>query len=121
MRGWRHWPGVAGTNTVCDTFAAGFMFGPRVNAGGRIGKSDLGAKLLSTDDPSVATQLAEHLHSLNTERREIEAQVLTEAEAIAMTENLPMAFVASENWASRRDRHCRLALEGQVSASGLWS
>ena len=89
---------VAGAHTLCDTYAAGFMFGPRVNAGGRIGKSDLGAKLLSTDDPSVAAQLAEHLNGLNAERREIEARVLLEAEAITLTENLPMAFVASENW-----------------------
>ncbi|MFY9288747.1 MAG: single-stranded-DNA-specific exonuclease RecJ, partial [Alphaproteobacteria bacterium] len=81
-----------------DTYASGFIFGPRVNAGGRVGQSDLGARLLSTDDHSVALQLAEKLNALNNERREIEARVLKEAEAIIPTENLPMAFVASENW-----------------------
>ena len=81
-----------------DAYAAGFMLGPRVNAGGRVGEATLGAKLLSTEDASVAAQLAEHLHALNIERRAIEARVQAEAEAIAVTENSPIAFVASENW-----------------------
>jgi single-stranded-DNA-specific exonuclease len=89
---------VAGVKNRMDTYAAGFMLGPRVNAGGRVGEADSGAKLLSTKDSSVAMRLAEHLHQLNTQRREIEARVLLEAEALTLTENLPMAFVASENW-----------------------
>jgi single-stranded-DNA-specific exonuclease len=89
---------VAGCKGAPDAYAAGFMLGPRVNAGGRVGEADLGAKLLSTDDPSVAATLAEHLHALNTERRAIEAQVLIEAEAITRLETSPIAFVASENW-----------------------
>lgn len=89
---------VAGQKGAMDTYTAGFLLGPRVNAGGRVGEADTGAKLLSTDDPSLAAQLAQHLHALNNERREIEARVLAEAETITLTENMPMVFVASENW-----------------------
>jgi single-stranded-DNA-specific exonuclease len=69
-----------------------------VNAGGRVGEADSGAKLLSTDDSSTAASLAAHLHALNDERRAIEAQVLIEAEAISRLEKSPIAFVASEKW-----------------------
>lgn len=89
---------VAGLKGAMDTYATGFIMGPRVNAGGRVGEADLGARLLSTNDPVVADQLAKHLHALNAERREIEAKVLAEAEALTFVENLPMAFVAGENW-----------------------
>ena len=88
---------VAGVRNM-DAYAAGFLLGPRVNAGGRVGEASSGAKLLSTDDDSVAVSLAHHLHALNTERREIEARVLHEAEQLTLAEDLPMAFVASENW-----------------------
>ncbi len=81
-----------------DAYAAGFILGPRVNAGGRVGEASLGAKLLSTTNESEAQSLAQHLHGLNAERREIEAKVLAEAEAITLIGNMPMAFVASENW-----------------------
>ncbi|MBX3478589.1 MAG: single-stranded-DNA-specific exonuclease RecJ [Brevundimonas sp.] len=57
---------------------AGFILGPRINAGGRIGRSDLGARLLSTDDPAEAARLAAELNALNVARREVEAAV-TEA------------------------------------------
>jgi single-stranded-DNA-specific exonuclease len=81
-----------------DAYGAGFVLGPRVNAGGRVGEAAMGAKLLSTDDVSSAQKMAERLQALNTERREIEARVLAEAEAITLVGNMPMAFVASENW-----------------------
>ncbi|MFJ6023875.1 single-stranded-DNA-specific exonuclease RecJ [Brevundimonas sp. NPDC092305] len=54
---------------------AGFILGPRINAGGRIGKSDLGARLLSTDDDGEAMVLAQELDALNLARREVERQV----------------------------------------------
>ena len=57
---------------------AGFILGPRINAGGRIGKSDLGARLLSTDDPVEAAALAQELDALNLARRDVERDV-TEA------------------------------------------
>jgi len=117
---------IAGVKNM-DAYAAGFLLGPRVNAGGRVGEAASGAKLLSTDDPSVTVTLAQHLHALNNERREIEAKVLQEAEHLTLQENLPMAFVASENWhpgvigivASRlkdKFRHPALviALEGNI-------
>ncbi|MGE3770450.1 MAG: single-stranded-DNA-specific exonuclease RecJ [Bdellovibrionales bacterium] len=62
-----------------DAFACGFILGPRVNAGGRVGQSDLGARILSTDDATEARELAALLDSHNTARKEIEAQVLEEA------------------------------------------
>jgi single-stranded-DNA-specific exonuclease len=89
---------VAGYQGVMDSYTAGFILGPRVNAGGRVGESNLGAKLLSTDDPSTAAKLAEHLHILNEQRRAIEANVLAEAESITPDATMPMAFVARENW-----------------------
>ncbi|MGQ2989870.1 MAG: single-stranded-DNA-specific exonuclease RecJ [Brevundimonas sp.] len=57
---------------------ASFILGPRINAGGRIGKSDLGARLLSTDDPVEAAALAQELDALNLARRDVERDV-TEA------------------------------------------
>ena len=56
----------------------GFILGPRINAGGRIGRADLGARLLSTDDPAEAAALAAELDALNLSRREVERTV-TEA------------------------------------------
>ena len=58
---------------------AGFILGPRINAGGRIGKSDLGARLLSTDDPAEAMAIAQELDALNIARREVEKQVTDQA------------------------------------------
>jgi single-stranded-DNA-specific exonuclease len=62
----------------------GFMLGPRINAGGRIGRADLGARLLMTEDPVEAAQLAAELDHLNRERQTIEQQTIAEAEAEAM-------------------------------------
>lgn len=56
----------------------GFILGPRINAGGRIGRADLGARLLATDDPAEAAALAAELDALNLSRREVERTV-TEA------------------------------------------
>ena len=89
---------VAGVKGPMDAFAAGFMLGPRVNAGGRVGLADCGARLLATDDPATAATLAAQLHQFNAERRAIEAQVLIEAEAMMFDTTAPLAFVASENW-----------------------
>ena len=89
---------AAGLKGPMDTRAAGFILGPRVNAGGRVGQSDSGARLLATDDPAEAEALAAQLDSLNAERRQIEAKVQAEAEAMMFDESSPLAFVASENW-----------------------
>jgi single-stranded-DNA-specific exonuclease len=88
----------AANAATLDPYAVGFILGPRINAGGRIGDSDLGAKLLSTENAAEAADLARRMNALNAERRDIEAKVLTEAEQMTLEETLPMAFVASENW-----------------------
>ncbi len=92
---------VAKLEEQAGAFHLGFLFGPRVNAGGRVGAADLGARLLSTDDPVEARQLAQQLDSLNRERQQIEMQVL--AEAIEQVERGlgragRMVFVAGEGW-----------------------
>ncbi|MDX5359165.1 MAG: single-stranded-DNA-specific exonuclease RecJ [Rhodobacterales bacterium] len=83
-----------------DTYALGFLLGPRVNAGGRIGQADLGARLLATDSPAEAVVLAQRLDQLNTERREIEAAVRAEAMAQAEARGAdgPLVWAAGEGW-----------------------
>ena len=90
-------PGVAKCNH------AGFILGPRINAGGRIGKSDLGARLLSTDDPEEAMALAQELDALNVARREVERQVTEEAtrrvEATgAHADGSPVVVIEGDDW-----------------------
>jgi len=62
----------------------GFMIGPRINAGGRIGRADLGARLLMTEDPVEAATMAAELDHLNRERQAIELATLAQAEGEAM-------------------------------------
>ncbi|MBX9795894.1 single-stranded-DNA-specific exonuclease RecJ [Sphingomonas sp.] len=75
----------------------GFALGPRINAGGRVGKSDLGVRLLTTDDPEEARAIAAELDRLNEERRAIEAEVQMAAERLA---GMPGAVcvVAGNGW-----------------------
>jgi single-stranded-DNA-specific exonuclease len=91
---------VAAKNGPIDAYQLGFVLGPRVNAGGRIGAADLGARLLSTDDPTLAAELAQRLDGYNRERREIEARTLQAA--ITLVESTPQApalvFAAAEGW-----------------------
>jgi len=91
---------VAGLNVPPGAFHLGFVLGPRINAGGRVGKANLGARLLSTDNPTEATDLANQLDVLNRERRTIEALVLTEAQAQAERRGLdaPLIWAAAEGW-----------------------
>ena len=99
-------PGIAALADVAkvgeklDSYHLGFLLGPRVNAGGRVGASDLGVRLLATDDPLEARQIAAELDKLNGERRQIEARVLAEAVAQfeASDKSAPLVFVASEGW-----------------------
>lgn len=77
----------------------GFALGPRINAGGRVGKSDLGVRLLTTEDPAEAAAIAAELSRLNEERRAIEAGVVEEAMAMgAATANSAVAVVAGSGW-----------------------
>ena len=66
-------------------YTLGFILGPRINAGGRIGASSLGARLLASDDEIEARTIAAKLEALNTERRAIEERMLEEAFALAET------------------------------------
>jgi single-stranded-DNA-specific exonuclease len=74
---------VARITRAPTPYDLGFVLGPRVNAGGRIGAADLGARLLATEDRTEATRIAQQLDLLNTERRAIEAMVREEAMAQA--------------------------------------
>ncbi|HET7679375.1 MAG TPA: single-stranded-DNA-specific exonuclease RecJ [Xanthobacteraceae bacterium] len=67
-----------------EPYHLGFLLGPRINAGGRIGRADLGVRLLMESDPVEAARIAEELDRLNRERQVIEQQTLAEAEAEAM-------------------------------------
>ncbi|WP_299674363.1 single-stranded-DNA-specific exonuclease RecJ [uncultured Roseobacter sp.] len=91
---------VARMDTAPTAYHIGFLLGPRVNAGGRIGAADLGARLLACEDPHEATALAERLNQLNTERREIEASV--RAAALDQAENrgldAPLVWAAGPGW-----------------------
>lgn len=90
---------AAGMTGAPDAFALGFLLGPRINAGGRIGAADLGARLLATDDPHEAAALAQKLDRLNAERREIEAGVLAAAEAQAEARGgAALVWAAGEGW-----------------------
>jgi single-stranded-DNA-specific exonuclease len=75
---------VARLNGPPEPWHLGFMLGPRINAGGRIGRADLGARLLMMDDPTEAGRIAAELDRLNRERQVIEQATLAEAEAEAM-------------------------------------
>lgn len=81
-------------------YALGFLLGPRVNAGGRIGQADLGARLLATDDEMEASRIAARLDQLNSERREITERVREEAIAQAEARGLdgPLVWAAAEGW-----------------------
>ena len=91
---------VARLDTPPRAYHLGFVIGPRVNAGGRIGAADLGARLLATDDPSEAQALAQRLDILNAERREIEAAVraMALAQAEARGTDGPLVWAAGDGW-----------------------
>ena len=75
----------------------GFALGPRINAGGRVGRADLGVRLLTTRDPDEARRIAEELDGLNEERRAIEAGVQQAADLLAHT-GRRVAVVSGEGW-----------------------
>jgi single-stranded-DNA-specific exonuclease len=77
----------------------GFALGPRINAGGRVGESTLGVRLLTTSDPDEARAIAQQLSQLNEERRAIEAMVQEAAEAqIAGQHNRAVMVLAGRGW-----------------------
>lgn len=101
--------GNLGMRTVLDlvkvdekpsVYHCGFVIGPRINAGGRVGRSDLGVRLLSTEDEAEALQLARELDQHNAERKSIEALVLEEAMKMAEVSDPAASFMllASKGW-----------------------
>lgn len=108
MSGWRNiglkaLMDVAKSQGPATTFHAGYILGPRINAGGRIGRSDLGARLLSTEDPREAEALAQELDALNASRKEVEKSVVDAAIAqIESASNFdpeaPVIVVAGDDW-----------------------
>jgi single-stranded-DNA-specific exonuclease len=98
--GMRALAAVGGVSTPIDAYHLGFVLGPRVNAGGRVGAADLGARLLATDDPVLADELAHRLDDYNRERRAIEAQTLQQAIAVveAGGQSPALVFAAAEGW-----------------------
>ena len=116
---------VAGLEEAPGVYHLGFILGPRVNAGGRVGEASLGARLLTTEDEDRAREIAHRLDALNRERQEIEAAVLEAAvEQVARAADgdaaqAPFVLAHDENWhagvigivASRlRERHDRPAI-----------
>jgi single-stranded-DNA-specific exonuclease len=107
MSAWRN-PGLKALLSVAkgqgpaSVFHVGFILGPRINAGGRIGRADLGARLLSTDDPEEAAALAEELDALNASRKDVERAVLDEAVRLIERESnqadAPCLVVAQDDW-----------------------
>lgn len=131
---------AAGLDQPPTPYHLGYVIGPRINAGGRIGDSALGARLLSTDDAGEAARIAATLDRLNKERRQIETSALEEAMAMADRQieadaDRPIIIVGSEDWhkgivglvASRlverfRRPACVIAFDGDgTDASGTGS
>ena len=94
---------AAGVSQAPTPYTLGFVLGPRINAGGRIGDAALGARLLSIDDEAEATRIAGVLDRLNRERKTIETGMLeaavAEAERLVEADpELPIVLVGSEAW-----------------------
>ena len=91
--------GVAGAKGPFTSYHLGFVFGPRINAGGRVGRSSLGVDLLTTRDTEKAAEFAAQLDLHNKERQAIEKLILEEAIALAAAQaNAPFLLVAGEGW-----------------------
>jgi single-stranded-DNA-specific exonuclease len=106
MGQWRHaglkaLAEVGGLTGNPSAYHLGFLLGPRINAGGRVGRADLGARLLASDDAAECMEIAVELDALNAERKQIEADVLEAAQAqiIAAGEtDAPLLIARGEGW-----------------------
>ena len=93
----------AGIGGPVTPYHLGFLVGPRINAGGRIGDAGLGARLLTLDEQGHAAEIAALLGGLNRERQALEAEMLAEAEADTLAEfgaetTAPVIVVARDGW-----------------------
>jgi single-stranded-DNA-specific exonuclease len=90
---------VARASAPFTAYHCGYVFGPRINAGGRVGRCSLGVDLLTARDAGSAREFAEALDVHNQERQAIEKAILDEAVAYAATQdNAPFLFLAREGW-----------------------
>lgn len=91
---------IAKINESPNTYHLGFILGPRINAGGRVGDSSIGNKLLCSKNEEEAKKLAEELNQFNIDRKEIENYVLTQAIEIleGTPQEYPIAFVTGTDW-----------------------
>ena len=91
---------IAKIEKKTDAYQLGFVLGPRINAGGRVGLPDAGARLLSSNDPLESVELAKILDANNSTRKEIEALVLEEAILQVEKNNLEdsVLVVSGKNW-----------------------
>jgi single-stranded-DNA-specific exonuclease len=94
---------VARLSAPPEAWHLGFLLGPRINAGGRIGRADLGVRLLIEDDPIEAAKIAAELDRLNQERQAIEQATLAQAEAeasaaLGLEEKGAVVVTAAEGW-----------------------
>lgn len=101
----RHMPGiealadVAGASGPLTTYHGGFVLGPRINAGGRIGRADMGAELLATENAQLAYAHAAELERVNAERKTLQDRILGEAlDAVQKFQDDPVLVVAMEDW-----------------------
>ncbi len=98
-------PGIAALARIAEAkppftpYTLGFIFGPRINAGGRVGRCGLGADLLTATDPAAAEEFALALDTHNRERQAIEKIILDEAMGLAaQQEDSPFVLVAGDGW-----------------------
>ena len=91
---------VAGMSEQPEAYHLGFLLGPRINAGGRVGEAALGARLLACDRPEEAAEIARQLDHFNTERKLLEDQSLEAALAQVAAKGCggPMAFAVGQDW-----------------------
>ena len=91
---------VAGTNAPYTTYHCGFILGPRINAGGRIGKAEMGAEMLSTENAQLAYAHAAELDRVNIARKTLQNQMIDEAleEAFKLPEDDAVIIVNMEGW-----------------------
>ncbi|MCE3255227.1 MAG: recJ [Rickettsiaceae bacterium] len=91
---------VANLDEEPSSYHLGFVIGPRINAGGRVGRADLGARLLSTEDEDEAARIASELNIYNNQRKDIEQNILEEAKThLEKThQNNPVLLAASASW-----------------------
>lgn len=93
---------IAKIQGLTEAYHLGYVIGPRINAGGRVGKASLGARILATQDEYEARNIAKELEVFNNERKAIEKAVLDEAinyvESYDKIKESPVLFVQGQDW-----------------------